>query len=138
MANVIDSLKRLERAGSESSRATEKLNTAAATLATHLAELLPERELLPRGYVVRLAGDIRILASNASSSWDNEDYEDERWLNGNERRRDWSLAFAADIADGLLDDLAGWLEVREAESATATECLRAAAEIARQAGGFKC
>ncbi len=133
MASIIDSLKRLERAGSEHSRATEKLHTAARDVARLVKELVPVGVILPRGYEVRrihsnVGSDLFLVAGGY-------------WVDGcggylhgdfrcpiPPQTREASLRFAEDIATGWLDELAEWLEQRAAEDEAATATLQAAAE----------
>jgi hypothetical protein len=107
--SVVDALKRLERAGDEHSRATEKLRQAAYALSEHLRPLVPQREELPRGYQYHYD----VLCSQVDCEVWREVCED----------RETALAFARNIATGWLDDLATWLEKRAAEDETATRRL---------------
>lgn len=125
--DVINAVKRLERAGSESSRTTEKLFEAASKIAEKIEKVAPVGVILPRGYKVV---EIR---SNVSSedflavvdTWDLSviGYIDGigRYLHGDfncwipAQERDIILQFAKDIADGLLDDIAEFIEDRNKE-----------------------
>ncbi len=123
MASVIDALKRLERAGDEHSRTTEKLVAAARTLAEHIAGqcgfdhgdfrgvLLEE---LPRNYVI-----YHDATGIGPASWD---YDADRWL-GVWANRQTALEFAGAIATGWLDELAEWLDQRAAEDQAACDAL---------------
>ena len=112
--NVIDALKRLERAGSENSRATAKLMEAAGAVSAVVVAMVPSGIDLPQRYMVR---------AGALASW-------APWEDGGmvrvDRDRDRALAFARDIAEGWLGELAEWLEARVAEAAAATAILEAA------------
>lgn len=119
MSNVIDALKRLERWGSEDSKATQKLRDAASSLAAHISTLVPSDTELPRGYSARQYGNAASLYL-----WEPDDND---WASV-AHTRDNALDFAEDIATGLLDELAAWLEQRTGESDGAAATLRRAAE----------
>lgn len=146
--DVINALKRLQRAGSETSQSTEKLHEAVRVLASHITRLVPDGVELPRGYRAM------VVASNVGGetfltlpSEDRDEWTGERGvvyvdglggpLHGDFRceipaqTRKTSLAFAADVADGWLDELAAWLEARGAEDKAATERLQKAAGAMR-------
>jgi hypothetical protein len=138
--NVITALKRLERAGSEDSRTTEKLRQAARLLSEHVVSQLtdnvigecrlrrepdhdepaPDREL-PRGYALmkryKADGSNYLVLANwrEPAGWVPVDHD-----------RQSALAFARDVANGWLDELAGWLEARAAEAASAAQTLEQA------------
>jgi hypothetical protein len=126
--NVINSLKRLERAGSEQSRTTEKLLDAAHILSQHVVEHLPHdvqlganvygdemvERLLPR--------DIAIDRQRQLAYWD---HMIDRYV-AVDSSREMALHFAHDIADGWLNELAAWLEERAAEDAAATQTIEQA------------
>lgn len=127
--SVIDSLKRLERAGSESSRATEKLRLAARDVAEAIEAISMDflGVVLPRGYVVEMReGSVYLM----SREQDDNDYCPTRYAFYSYSRtpptRTAILEFASDIADGWLDELATFLEARQAESIKAAEILEAA------------
>lgn len=122
MSDVINALKRLERAGSEDSVATRKLCEAAETLAARVVELLPP---VPFAGVLELPSD-----------WQSDGYR-LRWTDydktydvgsGAAPDRQAALQFAVAIADGWLDQLAAWLESRTADSDAAAARLRAASK----------
>ena len=150
MSSIVDSLKRLERAGSERSRATEKLREAAAAVALEIIRHVPPGVELPGWYVVRR------LTSNVGSefflvlpgfhepgSWENGGPESaDAYIDGTGGylHGDFScsipapsraalLRFAADIAGGLLGEIADFIEKRNAEDARATECLEDASAL---------
>lgn len=139
--SLIDSINRLERAGSEHSRATAKLHEAVCDIADLIERTVPHNVKLPRGYIVR---DIEsnvgttTLLFRATGQIDefvgNEieeciDYDGGRYLHGDfnvdmasaRQTRAKSLAFAKDVAEGLLDEIAAHLEsrIRKADEATA-------------------
>ncbi len=127
MADVISALKRLERAGSEDSRQTEKLCRAADTLADHITATLSSIEAeithpdvgvdLPRGWVFALATR-RLVAPR---------YQEERGdtaVGSEEANRYGAMQLAEAVATGWLDELAAWLETRTAEASQAETALR--------------
>jgi hypothetical protein len=127
--SIIDSLKRLERAGSENSRATEKLRSAASDVAAAIEAISHDfRDVpLPRGYVVETYQGAPYLMSREQND---DDYYSVRYAffgrRGEDPTRAAILEFAADIADGWLDELAEFLESRQVESNKAAEILEAA------------
>ena len=138
MTNVIDSLKRLERAGSENSRTTEKLRLAADALADHIIHgaLLPlESEIdipdvgvdLPGAWVFAIAP--RRLVAPGYPVMDRS--YDMGSVGSESADRRSALLFAATIASGWLDELAAWLEQRNSESADAAATMLRVAEALR-------
>ena len=144
MAEIIDSLKRLERAGSEHSRATEKLHEAVRVVARLVEEIVPDGMELPRGYQVRAVSS-NVGTETFLTRWGyaGEDYDEPGdayvdgtggYLHGDfscpipAQSRGVSLAFAHDVATGWLTELAEWLEKRAAEDAEATATLIQASE----------
>jgi hypothetical protein len=100
--NTIDALKRLERAGSENSRTTEKLKEAAGLTLDCLNELgIPADKLLPRGYTLNTL---------------------------DECTRTGAMRVASLVATGWLDELALWMEKENSTTTEAVETLRRAAE----------
>jgi hypothetical protein len=141
--DIINAVKRLERAGDENSKATKKLHQAAATIAELIEKTVPVGIKLPRGYKV-----IRVRSNIGSDVFLGHDFRDnmytdwpETWIDGIGRylhndfncnipaqTRAGSLKFAKDIAEGLLDEIAEFLEQRKAEADQATIVLEQAAE----------
>lgn len=123
-STIVNALKRLERAGSEHSRATEKLCEAARVLGGSVAARLPQSAFvadyptLPRGY----AWDYAFEGGLVLCQWDHG----RQAYYAVDFDRAKSQAFAADIAAGWLSELAAWLEVRATEDAAATAVLEAA------------
>jgi hypothetical protein len=140
---IIDSLKRLERAGSESSRVTAKLHEAAEQVANLICDQAPVGVELPRGYCVV---DQRSNIGSSTFLTRRERAEDDEYGDGDgfvtifvngtggylhgdfhcpipRQTRDGSLAFAADIAGGLLDEIAAFIEARNAEAERAVAAL---------------
>lgn len=149
--DIINAVKRLERAGDENSKATKKLHQAAYDVAQLIIKIAPAGVKLPRGYKVKH------LRSNVGSAdfltiWQptaREDTYSERpdlegetlWIDGQGgylhrdfgawvpgQTRAGSLKFAKDVAEGLLDEIAEFLEKRQAESEQAATVLEQAAE----------
>jgi hypothetical protein len=140
--SIINSLKRLERVGSESSKATEKLKDACIEMADYITSLsgiadrvadIPDGLIeLPRGYAVGWPGcdrrsDVYLYSApnsnhyglrHAISSRD----ADLRGTLGLDRYI--ALKFAADIASGLLDEIADWLESRTKKDNEASEQIK--------------
>ena len=152
MADIIDSLKRLERIGSENSKTVEKIITAAREIEAKIVEqyeqhddgvqiraniiflrLARERSCslrdaakglgadpeLRSNYKITAAGHYRKRLMNHVDRSTDDGAEDLVWVGEN---RDTALAFAKDIARGLLaviaEDLSG--KQRENEEALAT------------------
>jgi hypothetical protein len=131
MADVIDSLKRLERIGSENSKTTEKLLTAARDL----SELIV-RQFLPgvgqgvtvatierknslgwaddTSYWVGPVGKNLLLTRNNVPVWDN---------------RSVALEFSKDVADGLLDRIIETLTERAKNGLEGLGVIEAAVEF---------
>lgn len=127
--SVINAVKRLERVGSENSKATKKLFQAATAVAELIEEVAPVGVTLPRGYKVverrsKLAPCLFLVNKDG-------EYIDGigQHLHGDfhcwipEQRREVILDFAADIADGLLNEIADFIEQLAMESNKATEVL---------------
>jgi len=139
--SIINAVKRLERAGSEHSRATQKLYEAAREVASLIEAQVPAGVKLPRGYYVKEICSnvgcadflcIKIPLEYAGT----QHYEETRYIDGIGRYlhgdfhcwvpgqdRATVLKFAEDIADGLLDEIAEWLEARAAKAEQAAEVL---------------
>jgi hypothetical protein len=138
--NIIDAVKRLERAGDENSKATQKLHEAASTVAEIIEKQAPVGVWLPRDYkVVRIRSNV---SSEVFLIGGKDPYGDGNfWVDGIGRylhndfqcgipsqTRAGSLKFAKDVAEGLLDEIAEFLEQRKAESENAATVLEQAAE----------
>ncbi len=144
---LIDSLKRLERAGSENSRATAKLHQAVREVADLIEHTVPHNVMLPWGYIVEDresnigATTLLFRRSDEYDEWTGKpilecvDYDGGRWLHGDfnadmtgyGQTREVSLRFAADIASGLLDEIATFIEARGSEAEEAAKHLEAVA-----------
>jgi hypothetical protein len=139
--DTIDALKRLERAGSENSKATAKLHEAASELAGRIIKAVPANVTLPRDYrVVKVKSNVGEESFLVHGQADELDYD--HWIDGTGKylhgdchcdippqTREGSLQFAKDIAEGLLDEIAEFLDQRQCESDSATETLLAAREV---------
>ena len=127
--NIIDALKRLERAGAENSRTTDKLREAAVAVAEKVENLAKGMDIfdLPRGYCVEQRQGSTYLMSDET---DMEDYCPQRFAlyPGSLAKppREIVLRFAADVAGGWLDEVAEMLETRAAENTEAADQLEAA------------
>ena len=130
--SIINALKRLERAGAEDSRATQKLKVACEEAANYVAALVPEGTWLPQRYEVgnhlycrpgeSLAADWR----NYLKMWGPPSGTDWVWVEASNLSREDALQFAGDVAGGLLREVAEFLEFRVAEAEKAAAELEAA------------
>jgi hypothetical protein len=107
MSELTDELKRLEQAGSANAEASKRLVEAAAQLADLIVDQFEARDR----YVESIAPAFRRSRYSVLNG---------RLVNAESRyvaeNRDAALAFAQDIAGGLLDSIVGALEQRTAES----------------------
>lgn len=123
---AIDALKRLERAGSENSRATKKLLDACVVIAQQIEAACPVGVSLPRGYEVverhsNVGSALYLLTDRPDCGGE---YVDGNgiYLHGDffcwipQTTREVALVFAHDIADGLLDEITDFLEARARET----------------------
>ncbi len=144
--SMIDSLNRLQRAGSEHSRATAKLHESVRDVADLIERTVPHGVLLPRGYIVHdmssNIGSTTLLFRRTGTydEWTGDeeeqciDYNGGRYLHGDfgtdvsgyRQTRASSLRFAADVADVLLDEIAAFLTARAQEADAASAQLAAA------------
>ena len=139
--SIIDSLKRVERAGDANSRATEKMFSAVHQVADMIADKLapfewkerfhlPNRKGTSAGvwYSVERREGSRYLCREGEPESDQDAYymTDEFLIQDRIWNRLTALAFARDVADGLLDAIAEWLEKRAAENDAASETLEKA------------
>ncbi len=122
--DIINAIKRLERAGDENSKATKKLHDAVTRVCEDLIETTcPPHVLLPRGYMVQTnqSGAYYLTRDNGKNEMYPEFVE---WQQiDRHHTREGSLQFAKDVAEGLLDEIAEFLEKRKDESETATTTL---------------
>jgi hypothetical protein len=136
-SNVVTALNRLQRAGSENSRATAKLREAAVVVADVILQTAPRDVELPRGYVATRqysnVGSFLQFRNAAGETLNSESkIPGEHYLHGDFNRtwvnvdREGLQQFAADIADGLLDEIAAFIEAQTAQAETAAANLEAA------------
>lgn len=138
MTDVISALKRLQRAGSEESRASQKLREAASVVATRIeVTLLPALQATRRSYpeerVLGIPGtDYTVVyRRDADTEWAELRldyatlYEPGYALADpySPAPHEVALRFARDVAEGLLDKVAALLETLAAESDAATSTL---------------
>lgn len=148
--SIIDTIKRLERARSGGSRAGATVRQAAADVARFIMDSVPIGSDLPRGYgtierrsstggsatfLVSPPGDPDECGNRVShyiNGWDGYLHGDFR-CELREPSRECVLDFARDIAEGLLDEIAAWLDARAAEDEAAAAQLEAAKVAAEKA-----
>lgn len=141
---IQDALARLERAGSEHSRATEKLRQAVYAVASHLLDRLIEagvdQELTTPApihipsYPAR-GGNPELPVylyywGGPTLVWEEQGVETRLSHHGGEHDeipRDIALDFARGVATGYLDRVAAWLEERALAAQEAAEKLAAQA-----------
>lgn len=125
--SIIDSLKRLERAGEEFSRSTEKLRKSASVVADKILEMTEplydgkqdwgSAVWLPEGLEIHFigAGKAPVLTFDHYTAWAplSSRVADGRNESDPASRQD-ILRFSKMIADGYLDRLAEWLEKKTA------------------------
>jgi len=127
--NLNSALARLERAGSEHSRCTAKLREACVLVADAICDTLPPLDEyravdLPRGYFYDWPGCDRRVEVALYASAHGDDPEVAINCDGSSRgalllTRHVALQFAGDVATGLLDEIAEWVERRAAQLADA-------------------
>ena len=136
--NIINALHRLERLGQENSRMTEKAREAANKVEVSIVEIMPVQMPLPMGYIILSVGD------RDNSDWclmkechpEENDYDNSigpcdylfgkgKVYNGS---RSAILQFSEDLANGLLDKFADFLEKRKNKMAAAEKIIREATE----------
>jgi len=133
MANVIDSLKRLERIGSEHSETTKKIIEAAYELSSKINSIYSdydgdndqivnwERKDNHGHFVERIRYSLKTFHGARHLFNDNlESYVSEN--------REAALAFAKHIADGLLEQIEADLQKRLVANKQALESLKIASE----------
>ncbi len=135
MTDVIDSLKRLERIGSETSKATEKLIEAAKQLETAIVSAFDVKRD-QRGENVPSRKRYSLGATSEPDFPKGRDYEvtsnavlmhlNDKWLPIS-KNRDTALAFSADVANGVLEVFADELEEIHTRARSASETLAKAA-----------
>ena len=145
--SIINSLKRLERVGNETSRVTAKLKTACNEVAKKIVEIMKSKcedakkdyypgefpqVQLPRGYRVILIdteNDYRwTLIRKTQDEWQDHPYDRSLAYMPNDMTRGDALQFAKDISEGLLDEIAEWVEKKKLESEEALKTIESAKE----------
>ncbi len=128
--SIIDSLKRVERAGDENSRATQKMFDAVHAVADLIADDITK---FTWSRTFTIAGRTRtyaVVSGRYLAIQEQDDYSgNEHFVTDRNWDRTQALAFAADIADGLLDQIAEWLETRSENSLKAEAALRAVVPV---------
>ena len=134
MSDLLNALNRLERAGSEESRCTKKLHEAACTVAEKIcAAVYTARAvsvLLPRGYMVTNVksnvGNTDFLVRKTGKIDDMSGEPELYWIDGQGSYLHGDFhAFVPDqTREGLLDEIAEFLEKRSTESSQAAELLQ--------------
>ncbi len=124
MADVIDSLKRLERVGSENSKTTQKLIDAASALEDLVLAQFPHQPnvAFERGGSIRGMNGVKppyrleylIFNRRLINRWNQEPVSQDRAS---------AMRFAEDIADGLLDVIESVLVKNQKEAAPAARTL---------------
>ena len=120
---IINALKRLERLGQENSRVTEKAREAANEIERKIVEIFPYNVPLPGNYEVvqgRGYSEFSLIYGKHEirDSGDFEFYQDDCLFCADEiydASREMILKFSADIANGLLDRFANFMEKRKTE-----------------------
>jgi hypothetical protein len=141
MSDVIDSLKRLERVGSEESKTTQKLIQAAAQLSFLIASqfssigtrkvTVAQVPTFSTKDGLRQFRNVKYTVSEDKRQLQKTDqyrlYRDGEYVADN---REVALEFARDISKGLLDPITAALEKRQTEDTKAIAAIEgAAAEI---------
>lgn len=125
--SIINSIKRLERAGDERSKATQKLRDAAFELCDYLLETLPRnfsileadwREQEEPGYVLRIKDGADLMIEHMGTYCNYGE-----WHNVT---RDMALGLAQAVAEGLLDKVAVELERQTKDAERAAEIIKSA------------
>lgn len=130
MSDLINALKRLERAGDEHSRATTKLHAAVRKIAEFIEDQCPAHVPLPRGYMVNEGERYMYLTRDlgpAKYPYSGESWERDWQFIDRRQTRESSLQFAKDIAEGLLEEIAAFLEERTQEAEQAAVLLESKA-----------
>lgn len=128
MAEIINALKRLERVGDEHSVSNAKLRAAAWQVAQLLAKILPVGGDFPRGYRVEARSypePLHVLFA-PTGEMINPISGPDSVAHGA------ALAFAGDLVDGLLDELATWFGADSKEEERRAERLSRAADVLRE------
>jgi len=136
MADVIDSLKRLERVGDEYSKTTQKLIDAAGQLSSLIVKMYSPRGKEKIEVRIEYEPQKRFVAGRETAFPDSEWYTVEasgvyrvdsaiEYVAAN---RDAALRFSRSVAKGLIDRIVRDLEVRNEESQKGSDVLEDAAK----------
>lgn len=134
--SLINDLNRLDRAGSEHSRSSEKLKDACRSLADHISdEVIGFPCSLPdRGADDFVFQSYSVVKDENGNAWFAVDADvDGQFVEGfkvivREWDRDQNLAFAKDVANGLLPAISKWLEERTEEADRFTDIVNTEAD----------
>ncbi len=128
MSDLTNAVERIGRAGSEDSRATQKLKDACIKLADYISDdVFDECITIPRERTdnsgrfeqYRVQEDSRGFRYLAMQVGSDGSYGEAFFTTSRNWMRDECLAFSRDVAKGLLDHIAAWLEQRASESESA-------------------
>lgn len=119
--SIINSLKRLERVGSETSRVTQKLKKATEKVARELLKGIHNTGVEVNDFYIHIAQALYYTGSTLLwdydgnmhniSCWDYNLIPDDRDVS-----RNVALDFSKAISNGLLEDVSKWVEVKKNES----------------------
>lgn len=131
--DIINALKRLERIGSESSKTNQKLREAVEVVADKIINLFPAGKLLPRRLKIveeqdedpQYGPDYLLVYSDPDESGPYSDDVEHR-VSGGEIGTIYR--FAQDLAGGLMNELAEWLEKWNAQCEKTADMLKELAE----------
>lgn len=136
--SIINSLKRLERVGDETSRVTEKLKNAACEVANKIYGMVIDyrreyraHEIMkytritgankqPGLFIVETSGGV-CLAYDYDTEMHEYNYQD--YILSSDMHRDMALRFSKLIANGVLDKIVDWLEKKKKKGQEAIEVL---------------
>lgn len=133
--NIVDAVKRLEKAGSESSEAINKLKEACCAVSEVIIKQCPVNVVLPRGYMVKPVGFISGPALCKGGSiigakghkWTRHispTVVTDLYATVEGQTREACLDFAKDVGAGLLDEITVFLEKRANEENDMSTSLR--------------
>ena len=132
--DIINALKRLERIGSESSRTNQKLREAVEVVADKIIDLFPEGVDLPRRLkIVEEQDEDPQEGSYYLLAYEDPDESGAYAYGGTIHRVSGGeistiYRFAQDLADGLMNELAEWLEKWNAQCEKTADMLKELAE----------
>lgn len=118
--NIINALKRLERTGDENSRFTQKLEEATIVVSKKIIETLydlPYCVSLPKGYFIQKDRSVIELIKQVG------EYATYNLTYIPDITRQGCYQFAQDIADGLLSEIAKFMEERVSKTKKAIEII---------------